>query len=528
MLELVHTCVSTENSVMSLLPSLLVTALLAAPATSAAPTAPSVSAAPAAERLTFTEVLRQSVKKNRDLKRAGLDLASAVQDIRAAKGLYDTQLDAGIKYRRSESSSVDGVNIQQLKSQALEYSLSASQKLPTGGTVSLGFATSYTKSLSQFVLQGVEFDNESATWDTALTLTVTHPLLKGIGLDVNLAAIRQARLARDALRWTVRAKARAVVRDLLKAYLDVVDAQAAVRVQQEAVVQARRDLKRVEALIDAGRMAPTELVDYQIVVAQQQRVLFEAQTNWMQHSLVLRSKMGLRIKPGRLLVSTMLPRDPFGNSVPTPQRAAQATLKSSQALRAALKELKIRKISLVTAARDTWPKLDLSGSIGPQGRGDTFAGAHKTLFKGLGMSVGLTFSYLVGSRAAKAALSKARIDLRRKEVDLDELRQTLVAEATKTVALLRLEQRLARTAGLEERLATLRLANERKKYVAGRSSAYVLLQIQNDLIKARHKAFSARITVFKRRVELAALTGDLLARWGLKLTKEAKLRVSAR
>jgi len=491
------------------------------------PGAPSTATVDRGESLTFNQVLAQAVRLNRDLKRAGLDFASAKQDLRAAKGEYDTQISAGLSYGESTSPAVEGLNIQRLKSTTLQYSLSATQKLPTGGSVTLGLTTSRNTDLNVYDFSGNPIESDTTTWDTALTLTVTHPLLKGIGLDRNLAAIRQARLARDAARWAVWAKAQAVVRDLLKAYLDVVEAQAAVGVQQEVVVQAERDLARVKTLLGVGRMAPSEVVDYEFALAQQRRKLLEAQTTWLQVSLALRVQMGLRIKPGRQLVSAALPANPFGSAVPTSNQATDAALQTSKSLAVALKELKIKRIILASAKRDTWPSLDLSASFGPQGRATKFGAAHETLFrfKSLGWSVGLTFSYLVGNRAARAARAKARLDVKRKGVDIAELRQTLVAEATRGVALLRLQRKLWQTSEAEVRLAGSRLGNERKKHQAGRSSNFVLLQMQNDLVGARHKLFAARVGWLKQRVALAALMGDLLGRYGLRMSRGADLRL---
>lgn len=491
------------------------------------PGAPPTAAKDRGESLSFSQVLTQAVRLNRDLKRAGLDFASAKQDLRAAKGEYDTQLSAGISYRQSTSAEVEGLTIQRLKSTAMEYNLSATQKLPTGGSITLGLTTSRSSDMSRYNFSGIPIDSDTTTWDTALTLTVTHPLLKGVGLDRNLAAIRQARLARDAARWAVWVQAQAVVRDLLKAYLDVVEAQAAVGVQREVVIQAERDLVRVKTLLEVGRMAPSEIVDYEFALAQQRRKLLEAQTTWLQASLALRVQMGLKIKPGQQLVSAALPRNPFGSTVPTFHQATDAALQTSKSLAAALKELKIKRIVLASAKRDTWPTLDLNASFGPQGRATKFGAAHETMFKfqSLGWSVGLTFSYLVGNRAARAARAKARLDVRRKGVDIAEMRQTLAAEATRGVALLRLQRKLWQTSEAEVRLAGLRLGNERKKHRAGRSSNFVLLQMQNDLVGARHKLFAARVGWLKQRVALAALMGDLLGRYGLRMSKGADLRL---
>jgi outer membrane protein TolC len=480
------------------------------------------------QRIAFERLLSQALKKNRDLERAGLDLAKARQDVRTARGEYDTTLGAGISYRRSTSTPVEELNIQTLRSSGLEYNLGASQKLPTGGTVSLELTTSRSTSLTRFSFSGDPFENETETWDSALTLKVSHPLLKGMGLDTNLAALRQARLARGAAAWAARAKAEAVVRDLYKAYLDVVAAEAGVQVRRQAVEQAARDLARSEALVEAGRMAEADLVDYRFAVAQQRRGLLEARTTWLQASLALRMLTGQRIRPSQGLIGTTQPENPFGGEAPTAREAARAALRHSRDLLAALEQLKIKEIELTARQRDTWPSLDVSAAVGPQGRASSFGAAHETLFKfdSLSWSVGLTFSYLIGNHAARAARAKARLQVRRQKVAIDELKQGLISEATRTAAQLQLDRRLAHTAAEEHRLAKLRLENERKRYAAGRSSLYVVLQLQNEAVATAHKALSARLAVLKRRADLETLTGTLLARFGLRAKDLEPLRLS--
>ncbi len=480
------------------------------------------------QRVSFERLLSQALKKNRDLKRAGLDLAQARQGVRTARGEYDTALGAGISYRRSTSAPVEELNIQTLRSSGLEYNLGASQKLPTGGTVSLELTTSRSTSLTRFSFSGDPFENETETWDSALTLKVSHPLLKGMGLDTNLAALRQARLSRGAAAWAARAKAEAVVRDLYKAYLDVVAAEAGVQVQRQAVQQAERDLARSEALVEAGRMAEADLVDYRFAVAQQRRGLLEARTTWLQASLALRMLTGQRIRPSQGLIGTTQPENPFHGKAPTAHEAARAALRHSRDLLAALEQLKIKEIELTARQRDTWPSLDVSAAVGPQGRASSFGAAHETLFKfdSLSWSVGLTFSYLIGNHAARAARAKARLDVRRQKVAIDELEQRLISEATRTAAQLQLDRRLAETAAEEHRLAKLRLENERKRHATGRSSLYVVLQLQNEAVATAHKALSARLAVLKRQADLETLTGTLLARFGLRAKDLEPLRLS--
>lgn len=468
--------------------------------------------------MTFGEVLAKALGRNRDLARAGLDLAQAREKEKEARAKYDTTLSSGVKYQSSRTTPVEGINIQNLRSSTLEIFLGASQPLPTGGAVSLGYSTIRSASLMRFSFADTPIENDTTYWDANLSLSVTHPLLRGVGTDTNLAALRQARHARQAAAWSAKARAEAVVRDLWKAFLDVLAAEGGARVQAEALSQANRDLVRAKALETAGRLPPADLVDYRFAVAVHERALLEARTTWLSQSLALRLLTGEKVRPGHGLISAKLPEDPFTAALPTEAEAARAALGHSRELLMALEELEIKKIGVLALKRDHWPSLDASAAVGPIGRSNTIGGAHESLFrfKSIGWSVGLTMSYLVGHRGAKAAREQAALEVRRQEVALDEVRQTLVAAATRAVALLALEKRLASTSAKEHALALLRLENERKRFAVGRSSLFVLLQLQQDVTAAAHRALTARLACLKRWAELEALTGALLARFGLR------------
>jgi outer membrane protein TolC len=258
-------------------------------------------------------------------------------------------------------------------------------------------------------------------------------------------------------------------------------------------------------------------VEYRFAVAVHQRALIEARTHWLERSLALRLATGEPLRPGDGLISTTLPADPFTAALPTEAEAAQAAVNHSRDLLVALEELNIKKITVQSIGREHWPNLDVSAGVGPMGRSNTAGGAHKTLFgfKSIGWSVGLTMSYLVGHRVAKAAQEQANLEVQRQELALDEIRQTLVASATQAVALLRLDKRLVATSEKEHALAVLRLENERKRFAVGRSSLFVLLQLQQDVTSAAHKALTARLGYLKRWADLETLTGALLHRFGL-------------
>ena len=110
---------------------------------------------------------------------------------------------------------------------------------------------------------------------------------------------------------------------------------------------------------------------------------------------------------------------------------------------------------------------------------------------------------------------------------MDDLRRTLATTATRTVALLEQSRKLVGVARSEVKLAELRVKNEKQRRESGRSTLFVVHQMENTVVSARYKLLSARIAFLKGCADLAALTGTLLGDLGVK-ARAARVTVRTR
>jgi outer membrane protein TolC len=487
-----------------------------------APSGDDVSARPRAYRLGLDAALSQAVRANADLRRARIDVRLARQAVRAARAQYDTKLSAGLSYSGLVTVPVPGQFFQTLKSHVVGFDMGATQQLPTGGQVGLTWSTKLTRQETQVSIAPEPINSDA--WESTLKLSVSHPLLKGAGVLVGLAPLRQARLRRDAARWALVGRARAVVRDILKAYLAIFEAQEGARIREVALAQAKRDLKRAQLLLETGRIPNSQLISYRVQVAQRERERVVARTLWLTRSLELLQLIGSPRAGSNVLINADVSGLPLPAKVPSASEARRRVLAVSTDLKAAQKQLKVAIISRRVARRNRRPSLDLTGSIGPLGSSDKLGHALENLvkFKGVSWSVGLTFSYLVGNRAARAASQRSRLDVSRQLVTIGDLRRALATSATRLVAMLSQQARLVTTSKAEAQLREQQLKDEQQRFGAGRSSRFTLQQMQDAVLTARFNVIAARVGYLKTRADLAALTGSLLRAAGLRV-RNAKI-----
>jgi len=88
-------------------------------------------------------------------------------------------------------------------------------------------------------------------------LTVTQALLRGAGVDVNLASLRQARLDTVASQYELRGYAEALVANVENMYWDYVLARRQIEIFTDSLALAQRQLEETRQRIEIGKLAKT-------------------------------------------------------------------------------------------------------------------------------------------------------------------------------------------------------------------------------------------------------------------------------
>lgn len=397
-----------------------------------------------------------------------------------------------------------------------------SQRLPTGTDVSLTFGPSRTSvrnstSFPEIVSQGTDTDVNAST----LELTVTQKLLRGAGLGVNLASLRQARLATLASEYELRGFVEDLLSQVEQTYWNCSLAQRQIKIFEESLTLAQSQADEVEERIRVGKVAETERAAAEAEVAQRRSSLIDARSNLDTVRLALLRLLNpsgdsLRTRDVRLQSEPIMPEiglDGVEDSVELARRMRPD-------LNQARLQIKQDDIEVVKTNNGLLPQLDLFINLGKDlnrtayadsfsvSRQDARDTRHTT-------QLGVEFSYPIGNRAARARDERAALSRQRDQDALANMTQLVEQDVRAAyIEISRAREQIAATEATR-RLQEQTLQSETEKFRLGRSTTLLVAQAQRDLLSAQISEVQAKAAYLKAIVNLYRLEGTLLERRGV-------------
>ncbi len=462
----------------SLLSALALFSLIGpAAAQTPADTAVAFVAAPAGVvALTLPDAVRLALVRSTDLERAGYTVAQRALDVREADAAGDPTLSvsAGPTFRLSRTYETDFFGI------------------PTPGD-SLGAVTLGVGNRAIFgVSAGANFD---------------LPLLDGGARRANREA---AARVLDAARLDLSRTAEDVARVAASQYVQALQSDALVSVEDTSLAADRALLRRVQAEYDVGNRDIGDVLQQQSAIAQGEVRLATARRNAAVARLGLRQS--LRLPPG-----TRLALDPNADgAIPLPSLDVPALVAEALRERADLTAQAVRieaaRFDVRAARAGRAPNLSLGAQAGTSYSSfDDNRGAFGQVFNvNPNTSVGLTLSVPILDRGrTRRAVERAEVVVADNGAFL-EGRQLQVASDVETAVLdavaaqARLDASEAGVAAARQALA----ANE-ARYRVGAGVFLDVLDARRQLVRAASDAATARFDLLLARIAVAYQTGAL-------------------
>ncbi len=456
--------------------------------------------------------------------------------VQRAFGVFDPTVSAGFNANRSNNPStgvLDGAEVRANLNQ--RGSLTYNKTMDTGTTYSVGFTGVKNANNSQFT----NF-NPSITHN--LDFQITQPLLRGRGRFVNRVPILVARSQLDATGEQVRERVLGLLVQAENAYWDVVDQRESLRVRENNLELARAFLERSRRELELGAISPLDIYQPEQQYATAQVAVTQFQYSLQQAEDVVRRWIGADLDPRfrqirLLLTETAEPPD----QMPTydPEQTVAKAMQMRPELVQSRYSLDIDDFDIRAATDELRPDLTLTANYSSQGRGGNFF--ERTLFGGeptttfipggyrqaldqlLGFnfpaySFGLQLQLPLRNRRAAADLSDAQIRKKRDLYTLRSLEQQVRLEALNAVAGVEQSKAAIHQAGVARDFARKRLDAEQKKYDLGVTTAFLVLDAQDDLVQAEADLLAQSIAYRRSIVRLLQATGELLEARGVVLT----------
>ncbi len=397
--------------------------------------------------------------------------------------------------------------------------LSLIQRLTNGATVEVG--------TSQRILENTLNRNRPPgiflpEYETYTGVTVTQPLLKDSGRNVNLTELRiaqsNARLAN--LEW--RSRVAAAVANAMKIYYDVIFAHENMLVQRDAIRLAETLYAENKKRSDEGVLSPIEVLVAEGAVFTRKEDALIAETQYVdrQNALQLLFRTGadtdreLRIIPGDRLKADF--------DVPSRVTLICAAQNSRYDILQAIEVVDQRRMQSGFAKNQIKPRLDLIASAGLHGLDGSYGGSYGAAADGQGpeWTVGITFSVPLGAKRARAEAAIARQQERQAEIDADRIRAQITLELDTVLNRIRTDRQRVLTGRKGRDIAGQAMEGEIKRLGEGKSTTYQVLQYQNEYSQTRSRELAALADLNKGQLDLWLVTGQLMEKYGISIDNE--------
>jgi outer membrane protein len=479
--------------------------------------------------LTLTDIVKLVFQQNSDLKNAALDRIIQKQELKEAESKFNPtftpNLSATINHQfQSSNDSLTGGGDFSRGSESSNSNTTANSSNPnssasgtknpgrtsTGAGNSLklsdGSELSYGTQLSINWLSpiGTKLSSTTSPFSRSMDLTITQPLLKGAGRRINTISVKNARIGERKNILSLQQTQIDKLTETVIAYRSLIKNQEAIRIQELALDNKRRQLEGIQALVDAGRKPQSELIQTKKSIADTEQSLILARNTRSQAN----SDLIKLIEPNQSFM-IIIPKEDVDairqSNLPQVNRPFQELLAIAYQNRTDYRQtqfdIEIEKSNLLLAKDNRRWNLDLQGS--------------SNISENPGMSAGLVLSHTFGDQSTKTERIRREIGVRKNENRRSQLTNTISQEVDDRLRDIKssLSQVAASQRSREFAQQQLDIAQTLFRRRGGQVTLFEIIQKQDDLVTAQNEELQAKIDYLNAITTLDKTVGLTLEQW---------------
>jgi outer membrane protein TolC len=384
-----------------------------------------------------------------------------------------------------------------------EYYFQISQFIPTGGSLSLSL-TGYMTDTNR------RFQNINPRYGNTLRFTFSQPLLKDFGFKMNRREIIVAQNNRDISDSNFSKVLEDTIFDAKSAYWNLVYSIENLRVRRQSLKLAEELLAKNRAEIEAGTLAPIEILTAQADVTTRKADILEAEAMVMNIEDLLKTIVNLPAERENAAAFRIIPEDSprVTKEDFSLEGALQAAMQNRPDLQAAKLDLKNKELDLSYAKNQLFPDLRLQTSYWSPGisgdqilyeggdalRGNVIGkipgGSSDALkdalhFKYKNWSAGVTLTFPLNNLLSRALYAQAKLNLEQAKLRIKNQEQQIFLEVKTAVRAVETNLQRVEAYKAAREVAQKKLEAEEEKFKVGLSTNYFILQYQRDLANAQ-------------------------------------------
>jgi outer membrane protein len=369
------------------------------------------------------------------------------------------------------------------------------------------------------------FRQVNPTLGSSVNLSYMQPLLRNFRIDGARQQLLVSKNNREMSDVDLQRAVLNTVRSVKNAYWDLSAASSQLEVARQTLELARESLKNNRARVEIGTMAPIDIVEAEAEFAQREEGVIVAEAAVDQAQDRLRALIFDPSMSDFWNVQIELTERPtFEARAIDIEAAIAAALDQRTDLRQQRLSLETSDISIRYYRNQTLPEVNLNANYRLAGQGGTaleydgpfgpvvgqtrigYGSVLRQIFANdfPTWSLSLSVGYPIGTSAAQANVARARVersqaDLRLRSLELQVATQIRDLGRQVNTNLKRVEATRA-----SRQLYERRLEAEQKKFAAGMSTSFFVLQAQRDLAQARNAEVRAILDYNKSLVDFEA------------------------
>lgn len=211
--------------------------------------------------LTLRDAILSALENNRDIEVERLNVQMTEFDVRSAEGIFDPTFTASYYYDRKKvpvASILAGGENGGLLTDNVTGNATLSQRLRQYGGVLQG-----TFSNDRATTQN-QFNSLNPQFTSTLNVSFTQPLLKNREIDPARRQIKLAKKRLDISDSQFRQRAIEIIASVQRAYWELVFARRDREIKAESVDLARTQLEHNQRLVEAGTLAPADIISARV------------------------------------------------------------------------------------------------------------------------------------------------------------------------------------------------------------------------------------------------------------------------
>ncbi len=417
------------------------------------------------------------------------------------------------------------------------YTIGYGQTLHSGMRVEVDFFMNRSSSNDQF-------RTFNPAYSGGLTYSLTQPLLRNFGHNINDTAIRIARNNQNLSEIDFELQMIDLVTTAQNLYWDLVYQREDIKVRRQSLELAEKTLADNQRQVQIGTMAPIDVVQAESAVAQRQEQMVT--TSYVADQTQDRVKRLITNLGDPALVLADLtpidpPRKPNPGDVMPVEEAIRYALESRPELRAIDIQLQNSDIGLAYTKNQLRPSFDVTANytqsgvggvqrnrsqlgsqevvkVTPGGMGDAFSQLFG--YKFTGYSMGFNLSIPLSNKSVQAEYSKSVTDKEAIAARRNKLAQQIALEVRNAASAVEMNRSRINAAEKALQLAAMQLEAEQKKFRLGTSQLRFVLQEQQSVTAAQTSQIQALVNYAKALVEYDKAVGRTLRKNSIEIDKQ--------